>query len=329
MTVAHPEAFWLLLVLIAVALLQWRGLVQGRRDLRLLSGHWREQDALNLHLVKWFFSSLFFNAAVLFTILGLAGFSWGQEPLEQDRRGLDIAIAADISRSMWAQDIAPSRLERSKDVMRALLQEFPDSRFSITVFKGDAVTAVPLTQDLHAVDAFIDAMDPTMYSSVGTNVEAGIRTSLRSFASGSNRHQVIVLFSDGESLEGAPLRAAREAAAVGVPIFAVGAGTEGGAPIPLPQGGQVRDPANRLVVSRVDIESLTAIAEASEGIMVRLQDADAFGRLVREIRQYEVSMTSDGFRLVPVQRYRLFLTPALILFVGYSMIRIIRWKGLF
>ncbi len=329
MTIAHPEAFWLLLVLIPVMLIQWREYVQGRRDLAQLTGYWREQDVLSLYLVKWFFSSLFFNAALFLAVFALAGFSWGQQTLEQDRRGLDIAIAADISRSMWAEDVAPSRLERSKDVMRALLQEFPESRFSVTVFKGSALTAVPLTQDLHAVDQFIDAMDPNMYSSAGTNVEAGIRAARQSFATATNRNRVIVLFSDGESLDGAPLRAAREAASAGVPVFSVAAGSAGGAPIPLPQGGQVIDESGRVVVSEVDLESLAATAEVSGAAMVRLQDADAFGRLVREIRRYETTMTSDGFRLVAVERYRLFLIPALLLFVCYSAIRIIRWKGLF
>jgi len=91
----------------------------------------------------------------------------------------------------------------------------------------------------------------------------------------------------------------------------------------------VIDESGRVVVSEVDLESLAAIAEVSGAAMVRLQDADAFGRLVREIRRYETTMTSDGFRLVAVERYRLFLIPALLLFVCYSAIRIIRWKGLF
>ena len=329
MSIEHPEAFWLLLLLLPLLFIQWRELIESRRDLRHLSGHWREQEVLNLHLVKWFFSSIFLNLAVLFTVLALAGFSWGQEPLEQDRRGLDIAIAADISRSMWAQDVAPSRLERSKDLMRALLQEFPGSRFSVTIFKGEALTAVPLTQDLHAVDRFIDAMNPNMFSSAGTDIEAGIHASLDSFFTGSNRHRVIALFSDGESLDGAPLRAARGAAAIGVPIFTVAAGAAEGATIPLPQGGQVRDQRGQVVVSRVDIETLGAVAERTGGEMIRVADADAFARLVGGIRRHETTMTGEGFRLVPVKRYRFFLIPALFFFVCYSAIRVIRWKDLF
>lgn len=329
MSIEHPEAFWLLLLLVPLVLIQWRELIESRRDLRRLSGQWREQEVLNLHLVKWFFSSIFLNLAVLLTVLALAGFSWGQEPLEQDRRGLDIAIAADISRSMWAQDVAPSRLERSKDLMRALLQEFPGSRFSVTIFKGEALTAVPFTQDLHAVDRFIDAMNPNMFSAAGTDVEAGIRASLESFATGSNRHRVIALFSDGESLDGAPLRAARDAATAGVPVFAIAAGTENGASIPLPQGGQVRDQRGQVVVSRVDVDTLGAIADRTGGELIQISDADAFARLVGGIRRHETTMTSEGFRLVPVKRYRFFLIPALFFFVCYSAIRVIRWKDLF
>ncbi len=329
MTIDEPRVFWMLLVLIPVVLLQWRELVRGRRDLKLLYGQWQHQEIMNLFLVKWFFSSVFFNLALVFLVLAAAGFSWGQEPIEEDRRGLDIAIAADISRSMLAGDVAPSRLDRSRSVMRALLQEFPGSRFSATIFKGHAVTAIPLTADTVALDGFIDALHPNMFSSTGTNIEAGIRAAYRSFSPGSNRHRVIVLFTDGESLDGAPVRAARETAASGVPIFVVAAGTEAGAPIILADGSQVRDERNAVVITRLDMDTVSQVAAVSGGATIRLQDGDAFSRLVSEIRSHETVMTSEGFRLVPVQRFRFFLFPALFCLICYSAIRVIRWKELF
>ncbi|TVR05267.1 MAG: VWA domain-containing protein [Spirochaetaceae bacterium] len=328
-TIQEPRVFWVLLVLVPVALVQWRELVRGRRDLKLLYGQWQHQEVMNLFLVKWFFSSLFFNIALFFLVLAAAGFSWGQEPIEEDRRGLDIAIAADISRSMLAADIAPSRLDRSRSVMRALLQEFPGARFSATMFKGHAVTAIPLTADTVALDGFIDALHPNMFSSTGTNIEAGIRAAYRSFYSGSSRHRVIVIFTDGESLDGVPVRAAREAAASGVPIFVVAAGTEAGAPIILADGSQVRDERNAVVVTRLDLDAVSQIATVSGGGMIRLQDGDAFSRLVAGIRSHEAVMTSEGFRLVPVERFRFFLFPALFSLICYSAIRVIRWKELF
>ena len=329
MTVAEPRAFWLLLVLGPIVLVQWRELVRGRHDLKLLYGQWQHHEVMNLFVVKWFVSSLFFDAAVFFLVFAAAGFSWGQAPIEEDRRGLDIAIATDISRSMLAADISPSRLDRSRDVMRALLQEFPAARFSATMFKGHAVTAIPLTADTVALEGFIDALHPNMFSATGTNIEAGVRAAYRSFFPGSSRHRVIVLFTDGESLDGVPIRAARDAAASGVPIFVVAAGTEAGAPIILADGSQVRDERNAVVVTRLDLDVVSQVAAASGGAMIRLQDGDAFSRLVTEIRSHEAVMTSEGFRLVPVERFRFFLFPALFCLFCYSAIRVIRWKELF
>jgi Ca-activated chloride channel family protein len=283
----------------------------------------------NVYVVKWFFSTAALMLAALLLILALAGFTWGERSVEEDRRGLDIAVAIDVSRSMLASDVPPNRLVRARELLRGLIEELPASRFSVVVFKGTAVRVVPLTEDTIALESFLDVLGVDLLSAPGTDVEAGIQSALDGFPEGTSRHRVIVLFSDGESLTGAAAEAARRAGREGIPIFSVATGTEDGAPVMLANGRLLTDTSDRVVVSRMEPDVLQDIAALSGGEFIRADDPDAFARLTRGIRSHEQRRQAEGFRLVPVRRYGFFLTAALCLLAVYLGIRIVRWRNIF
>jgi Ca-activated chloride channel family protein len=327
MTIEYPHVIWALLGLVPIVILELRNFMRGRRDLARFTGRLRKQNVQNVYLVKWFFSTAAFVLFYLFAVLALAGFFWGQEPVEEDRRGLDVTFAVDVSRSMLADDVAPSRLARSKGLIRGMVEELPGSRFALVVFKGQGITAMPMTQDTTAIQNFLESVGPSLLSSPGSDIESGLSTALNAFPDVLARNRVVVLFSDGESLTGRAAEAARTAAERGIPVFSVGVGTEEGSAIIRDNGEPIRDRDGQVVISRLDEQTLRRVAERSGGGFYRGGDPATLGSLLDEVRGYVTRQEKQGFRLVDVPRYRTFLSLALVFFVLYTAIRVVPWRG--
>lgn len=328
MSIDHPRILWLLLALIPLAALQFYQYRNGRRDLALLAGD-RRESVLTVYLVKWFFSSLFFLLAVAFSILALAGFSWGQRSVEEDRSGLDVVVAVDVSRSMRATDgDETSRIIEARETIRGLVQELPTARFGIVVFAGRALRAVPVTEDRVSVDSFIASLGTEVLSAQGTDLEAGLETAFAAFPEGANRNRVIVVLSDGEQHRGNPLRPAEVAGTAGVPVFTATFGSREGSTIPLADGSRLTDERGNVVLTRANPEAMADIARVAESSSFRADVGDVFAPLLREIRGFEQRREREGFRLVPVPRYRLFLTAAVIAVALSLVVRVFRWRGI-
>lgn len=329
MKILYPEATWLLLLAVPAIIVLAIEYVRGRRELPIIGGTGRRDTAATVWLVKWFFSGLSFLVFLVLSVLALAGFTWGSRPVQHTREGLDVALVLDVSRSMLADDVRPSRLGRASVAIQGLLGELPGSRFSLVVFKGAAVKLVPMTEDTTAIEAVLASVGPAMISSPGTDVAAGIDAALGSFPAGSDRNRIILLFSDGEFLERSPLRVAAEAGGKGIPVLSIAAGTRAGSQIELADGGKVRDVEGRLVVSKVDLDSLEEISSLSGGRLFLLADADILTQLLSEVRSFDTVRREQGFRLVQVRRFRLFLAVALGFLALSVAIRTVRWKDAF
>lgn len=330
MSVIYPETLWYLLGLLPLLGLLVYSYRRSRRRLWLLTGEWRSASVYNVFVVKSFFSSLFIVLFFVFAILAATGFSWGRRTVEDDRSGVDLVFAVDISRSMLAQDISPSRLGRTRDAMRGALRELGFSRFSVVVFRGDAVTAVPMTEDTVAIENFLSALSVQIMTSPGTNVAAGLREALDAFPGGVNRHRMVVLFSDGENVGGGELDPViAEALRQEVPVFAVAAGTEEGARIPLGEGSFVSDEEGEPVLSRVRTETLRRVATETGGRYFSFSEAGSLSALLSTLQEHHMSVSTDGLRTVSVERYQTFLVLALLFLVFYVVLGALRWRNLF
>lgn len=328
MSIARPWVLWFLLTVVPVGLIQVREYFKGRADLLLLGGRWRKDEVRTLLLVKWFFASLAFQVFVIFGVLSLAGFSWGRESIEESRQGVDVMVAVDLSRSMLAEDVTPSRLQRAVATVRSLVGRLPSLRIGVVGFKGEATQLLPLTEDLVAVDSLLDGLTPGLITAPGTNVERGLAVAMDAYPDGTHAHRLILLISDGESLSGDPAAAIGRARREGYTVIALMTGTIDGAVIPLVSGDVVRDEDGAPVVTRADDTVLRSIAEQTDG---RLLVADQIepGSLVRVIEEYEQQRAARGLRLVDVDRFRLFLGIALLGLVVSVVIRVVPWHGLF
>ena len=330
MRLLYPENLWYLLGLLPLLLLFIYNYHRGRRRLRVLTGEWRSGSVYNVYLVKSFFSSLLLILFFSFAVLSVAGFNWGRRTVEDDRSGLDLVFAVDISRSMLAEDVSPSRLARARDAMRAAVRELEFARFSVVVFRGDAVTAVPMTEDSVAVENFLSALSVQMMTSPGTNLAAGVTAALEAFPAGVNRHRLVVLFSDGESVDGGNLEGVlQRVAKEEVPLFVVAAGTSEGARIPLGGGAFVSDEAGEPVVSRVDLAALRRLSQESGGNYFSLVEAGSISTVLRELESHYDAISTDGLRTLSVDRYRLFLGLALLSLALYVVLGSLRWRNLF
>jgi Ca-activated chloride channel family protein len=234
----------------------------------------------------------------------LAGPQLGYDTLEVPHRGRDVIIAMDVSRSMLATDVAPTRLQRAKLLAEDLVGELGSDRLGLVAFAGSAFLQAPLTLDHGAVLAAVDELDTDLIPKGGTNIAAAIRACEEAFGKAEGFSRAIVIISDGEELDADGLEAARQAGAAGIRIFTVGVGSEEGSEIPLGPGEFVRDQSGKVVQSRLDAARMREIAGVTGGFYVpldedaaRLLSTDGIGRM------QEVEMSASASRR-PIERYQ-------------------------
>ena len=268
---------------------------------------------------RWFRNACVLGALGLLAV-ALAGPRLGYDTLEVPHKGRDVLIAMDVSRSMLATDVAPTRLQRAKLLVEDLVGELGGDRLGLVAFAGSAFLQAPLTLDHGAVLAAVDELDTDLIPKGGTNLAAAIRTCEEAFGKAEGFSRAIIIVSDGEELDADGLEAARQAAANGIRIFTVGVGSAEGSEIPLGPGEFVRDSSGKVVQSRLDASRMTEIAEITGGFYVPL-DEDAARRLVTDGigKMKEVEMTASASRR-PIERYQWPLGAAIGLLVLQALV---------
>lgn len=326
MRLENPAALVLLALAPALALLLVARFRADRAPLRALVGRRRFEGLYNVWLVKSFFAGAFAVASVVLAVLALAEPRGRPRVVADERVGLDVVLLLDVSRSMLAADAQPNRLASAVSAAGRLAAALPAPRIAVVAFKGDAYRLLPLTEDPEALALVLAAAGPDLSTSAGSNVEAGIRTALASLPD-AGRYRAVFLFSDGESLEGEAVRAARDARAAGVPVVPIAVGTETGAQLVLADGRTVFDRSGRPVVSRLDLRQLEDVAAASGG---RVYRAEETARVARELLPLLKGLGekdwTQGVRAERRPLYRLFLSIALGLLLAGRLVRVLRGR---
>lgn len=209
----------------------------------------------------------------------------GHDWRDVERRGIDLALVVDVSKSMDAQDVSPSRMERARREVLDIAREAPGDRLGLVVFAAGAYPRVPLTLDHRALFTILRSVDTDTLQAQGSSLPAAIREALRLLQGEENTHKAILLMSDGEipNVDEA-LAAAKIAGEAGVSVYVMGVGTPEGAPIPLSDGGFKKDRSGEVVVSKLDESLLRRLAAAAGGAYVRsVASVDDVEALVDEI----------------------------------------------
>src|SRR2546429_793689 len=209
-------------------------------------------------------------------MISLAQPRWGYTFQDVKRKGLDLLIAVDTSRSMLSNDVQPNRLERVKLTARDLINELQGDRVGLIAFAGRAFLQAPLTIDYEAVMESINDLDTTTIPDGGTNISSAITLATQSFGQIATRNRALIIFTDGEELSGDAVKTAKIAADAGVRIFTVGVGTPQGSLIPVTgddgQTAFVQDSAGQVVKSKLDDKRLREIAQTTGGFYVHLEN---------------------------------------------------------
>lgn len=289
----HIEYFWLLAVLLPLALLflwfiLWRRRAVSRFGEKPLVMRLINKRPVYKHQLKFFILVL----AIIFFVIGLANPLIGTKFEKVKRQGVDLIIALDVSKSMLAEDVKPDRLTRAKQFISNIFENLQNDRVGIIVFAGNAYLQMPLTVDYSAGKLFLKSIDTEIVPTQGTAIGDAIRLAMSSFEAGEKKYKALVIITDGENHEGDALEAAEEAAEEGAVIYTVGVGTPKGSPIPVYQRGvQVdfkRDENNNIVLSKLNENMLQQIGVKGNGDYFRLTTGrDEVEALMAEIASLE------------------------------------------
>ncbi len=185
------------------------------------------------------------------------------------REGVDVVFALDVSKSMLAEDIAPNRLDKSKQLVTQIINSLAGDRIGIIGYAGSAFPQVPITTDFSSAKLFLNSMNTDMVSSQGTAINEAIQMAEGYFDDEEQTNRVVFIVSDGEDHEGNSAAIAEEAAEQGIRIFTIGVGKPEGGPIPIKRNGifqgNKRDENNEIVITRLDAQKLKDIASAANG----------------------------------------------------------------
>ena len=203
-------------------------------------------------------------------ILGLVNPKIGTKTETVKREGIDIVFAVDVSKSMLAEDIAPNRLEKSKQVVSQIINQLAGDRIGIVAYAGSAFPVLPITTDYASAKMFLQSMDTDMVSSQGTALDEALKLSASYFdKDDEGTSKMIILVSDGEDHGEGSEDVAEDAKKEGIKIITVGIGSEKGGPIPLKNGSRVlglkRDSNNEVVITKRNVESLRNLSKNSKG----------------------------------------------------------------
>jgi Ca-activated chloride channel family protein len=276
---AHPlYLYWLALVPVAVILFIVMSYSKKIAVKKFGDSVLFNQLAADVSRAKPALKFVLFVIAYSLLVTGLANPQIGTKLEEVKREGVDIIVALDVSNSMKAEDIKPSRLERSKQAISRLIDRLENDRIGIIVFAGTAYVQLPITTDFAAAKLFLSSIDTDIIPTQGTAIGAAIELAQKSFVGQDNKHKALIIITDGENHEDDAVEAARKAAKEGIIIHTIGMGTPEGAPIPVYRNSVqvdfMKDHNGTTVITKLDQVTLEKIAAEGKGMFIRASNSD-------------------------------------------------------
>ncbi len=261
-----------------------------------------------------------FSLGFFFFVIGLSRPQIGAKLKEHETKGAEIMIVLDVSNSMLAEDYSPNRLERAKLAISRLVDKLRDDRIGLIVFAGNSFVQLPITTDYVSAKMFLNSIDTGSVPVQGTAIGDAINTAMRSFSAQSEKSRAIIVITDGENHEDDPVAAAKQAADLGVRVFAIGVGSPEGKPIPM-DGELLKDKDGEIVVTRLDEKVLQDMAQAGNGVYVRAGTSEfGLNPIIEDIRRMEDERYSSIVFEEFDEQFMYFLGIALFFFVVEMLI---------
>ncbi len=330
---ANPDYLFLLYLLPLFAAVLWIAEFLTKRSLLKFAQSGMHRSLFsNRSILKPWIKGLFLLFAFSFIVIALANPQIGTKAEDVKQSGIDVMIVLDVSLSMKAEDIKPSRLEKAKYEIGKLIEKLQGDRIGLIVFSGEAYVQFPLTTDYAAANLLLSAVDVSSVPVPGTALSAALETAGKSFKKDIPTNKAIILITDGEDHEGSAVETASRLNSEGIKIYSVGVGSPGGVPIPVydSRGNNIgfkKDLYGNTVLTKLNEEILSEIVSAGNGKYFRasgsLSELDKIYTELSGITKTEFGTT----RIITYEdRFYFFLFPAFLLIVIELFISGIRSK---
>lgn len=281
-----PIYLYLLVLIPVLALMRFFLLRRQKRKLRKF-GDLKLLRELMPDVSRWRPDVKFWllELSLALLIVMLARPQMGTKISHEKRTGIETIIAIDISNSMFAQDVEPSRLDRSKMMVENLVDNFTDDKVGLIVFAGDAFVQLPITSDYVSAKMFLSDINPSLIATQGTDIARAIGLASHSFTQQEGVGKAIIVITDGEDHEGGAVEAAEAAKKKGMRVFVLGMGSPKGAPIPIAGSGEyMKDNAGNTVMSALNEDMCKQVAAAGGGAYIHVDNnSNAQGQLNSEL----------------------------------------------
>ena len=319
MSFGAPEWFWALLVVPALVGLYLRAEHNSARRLReFVSPRLLPHLAATLNRPRRVLRFSLQLLGLALAIVSLAQPRWGYTFQDVKRKGLDLLLAVDTSRSMLSNDVAPNRLERVKLATQDLINQLQGDRVGLIAFAGRAFLQAPLTIDYEAGVESINDLDTKTIPEGGTNISAAIALAVQTFGKSATGNRALIVFTDGEELSGDAVKIAKMAVDAGVHVFTIGVGTAEGSLIPI--GGEdgstafVKDSKGQVVKSKLDEKRLREVAQVTGGFYLHLENGPRTMQELYTEGLMKMQAAEIDVRLArrPIERYEWVLGLALL-----------------
>ncbi len=274
----NPEYLYLFLVLPVLVIfyiylnIRKRLAVKKLGDLNIVKQMMPEMSLKRSYLKFW----LIF-ATLCVGIIMVARPQFGSKADKVDKKGIEIVIAIDVSNSMLARDVSPSRLQKAKQMLSKIVDARNNDKVAIVVFAGESYIQLPLTTDTQSAKLFLESIDPSMVPVQGTAIGSAIDMGITCFSSDKEVGKAMVLITDGENLEGDAVEVAKRAKDAGIRVNVVGIGSTEGSPIPVSAESNEykKDSDGKVVLSKLDETTCKAIAEAGKGLYAHADNSNS------------------------------------------------------
>ena len=288
---ANPDYLWLLLLIPVIALIRLAVTYrQGKRRRLLVNDSFFFYLVPDYSKVRHIIKFILHLLVLTCVILALARPQAGTKKTTEKRHGIETIIALDISNSMMAEDVAPSRLEKSKLLIEHLVDRFYNDRIGLIVFAGESFVQLPVTQDFVSAKMFLSDITPSLIESQGTDIGGALRLAAHSFSQTVHSGKAVVVITDGEDHEGKAEETAKAAQEQGINVFILGVGTTKGVPIPLSDGGYLEDNKGQTVMTALNEKMCRDIASAGKGAYIHVDNTS----MAEEQLDKALSKLQDG-----------------------------------
>ena len=313
----NPIFLWLLLIIPLMVVLRFVGWRQRRKKIRkfgdpnLLKELMPDVSRFRPGVKFWLL-----QAALALVILVMARPQMGTKISRDKRNGIETIICMDISNSMKAEDVVPSRLEKSKLMVENLVDNFTNDKIGLVVFAGDAFVQLPITSDYVSAKMFLQNIDPSLITSQGTDIARALTIAQNSFTQQEKIGRAIIVITDGEDHEGGALEAAEAARKKGINVFILGVGDTKGAPIPDGSGVYMTDNTGETVMTALNEQMCQQVAKAGKGTYIHVDNtSDAQEKLNDELAKLQKGETNSVVYSEYDEQFQAFSILALLLLI--------------